>query len=120
MKVLFYLTIILIVLSPLTELLRFDLNKDVAIHIPDIVAGIVFLYWLLYLCWFNKFKKIYRKQTWNDSFIQRRIFPVFLFFLLGSISLLANSYWLKRDQLLVASLYLFRWIAYAGIFFVVS
>jgi O-antigen ligase len=106
--ILFYLTLLLLILSPFTELLRFDLRNDVAVHVPDIIAGIVLFSWIVYLIVKKKFsKKIF-------------VHPILLFLYVGIVSLLVNSFGLKLEQLEIASLYLLRWISYASLYFIIK
>lgn len=94
-----YLLILLLVLFPFGQLVRFDLGSGVILHPNDVVVGIVFILSLF------KLKK--------NSLLK----PICFVILTMVISLLVNIKNYSIYQLIISSLYLFRWVAYAGLFF---
>lgn len=106
MKVLKFLTITIIILFPFGELLRFNLGNNIVLKPLDITVGVTALIWLIHAL-LKKRDVILKKE--------------FLFFpLIGLLSLIINSTWLKQGEFLASLLYLGRWTAYASMFFVVS
>lgn len=100
--------IFILLLFPLGELIRIDLGNGVVIKPLDIGITLLILVWLIYV--FLKRKKI------KHSYI---FIPLILFALSGFFSLTINSVNLSILEFLVSFSYLLRWVAYAGIFFVV-
>ncbi|HWY80270.1 MAG TPA: O-antigen ligase family protein [Candidatus Sulfotelmatobacter sp.] len=98
--------IILLVLFPFGEILRFPLGNNIDLKPLDVVAV------LLFFC----SSAVYLK---NKVFRKSLKWYYFLFPLIGLISLVINSYWLKPNELFTSFLYLLRWIAYLSVFFAV-
>lgn len=108
MDILKKIFIITIFLFPLGEVMRINFGNGTVIKPLDI--GIVFLIatWLVF--------KFSRKQKIK----QFRIFiPIILFTVSGFLSLIINSVSLSLNELFISFSYLLRWVAYAGIFFVI-
>lgn len=102
------LFILLFLIFPLGQLGRISLGEGVVLQLNDLAVGVVILTWLA------------------SSLIKRRkfLFPplsnfIFVFFLVGFLSLLVNLTSFAPQELLIGSLYLWRWAAYAGIYFLV-
>mgnify|MGYP001619365721 CR=1 FL=1 len=98
--------ICLFLIFPLGQLGRVNLGGGVVLQLNDLAVGVVILTWL------------------GFSLIKRRkiLFPplsnfIFAFFLVGFLSLLVNLTSFAPQELLIGSLYLWRWAAYAGIYF---
>lgn len=106
MLVLKVLLIILLLLLPFGELLRFSIGNNIYIKPLDITAGLLFLYLLGYLT--------YKKRV--HDMLQWRIW---LFPSVGLLSLILNSFHLQTNEFIASLLYLIRLIAYIGIIFAV-
>lgn len=99
--------IILVLLSfPFGELLRIDLGSNIAIRPIDIFAGIGLV---------SLIGNILIKRRAPDNFLT---IPVGIFFLIAFLSLVLNIGAYNVNQILIASLYLLRWISYASVFFI--
>lgn len=90
----------------LGQIARIQFAKDIAISFLDIFVGIISL-WYLVSHW-RSFKQITPEKK-----------AMFFFVIACIFSILANASLYKSEEIFVASLYLFRWIAYASLFFVV-
>lgn len=94
-----------LLLFPLGEIGRLGFGNDISVKISDIVLGFAICSWLI-----TKKKNVsQRKQTK----------PILLFVIVCFLSLFVNSKNFPPDQLFVAFLYLLRWSAYAGLYFMV-
>jgi O-antigen ligase len=89
-------------------LVRINLAKDITLHLIDISVFLIFITWIA-LQLINK-KNILKIYTLK---------PVLLFSLICLISLLANAYWLKPNELVVSALYFLRWLSSVGVYFAV-
>jgi len=101
----------IIILSFFTfgEVIRLDFGGGVALKPIDIAVGLTTIIWLIF--------RLVRKEKIK----QKQIYiPVLFFAGSGAMSLLINYSSLTVGQFFAALMYLVRWIAYAGIFFVVS
>lgn len=106
MKVLKILTVLILILFPFGELLRFNIGNNIILKPLDVVVGITSLAGFIYT-FLQKKKPAFQKE--------------FLFFpLIGVLALIINSTWLKPYEFIVSFLYLVRWVAYASLFFIVS
>ncbi len=106
MKFLKLLFILIFILFPFGELLRFEIGNNIAIKPLDIAVGLAAANWLV-LTLFKKHKP-------------KLIHWLFLAFpLIGFLSLIISSNWLKPHEFLTSFLYLVRWVSYASIFFIV-
>ena len=106
MKKLFIFTLFLF---PLGEVFRFDFGFGVVIRPIDIAIAILVLSWLVL--------KILNKQKIKNEDI---LTAIFLFAISGFFSLIISSLDLSLSEFLISFSYLLRWIAYAGIFFVIG
>ena len=97
LKILF---IIILILFPLGEFLRFDIGNNIAVKPLDFLIFLTVSSWILVFR--NKLK-----QYFNVKYL---LFP-----LIGLIALLLNLSWLKPNEQLTAFLYLVRWVMYAGL-----
>ncbi len=95
-------------LFPLGEVFRLDFGNGVIIKPIDVGVVFVVLLWLII--------KNSHKQKIKQRYI---LIPVLLFFLTGLFSLLVGGSHLSLNEFLISFSYLFRWIVYAGIFFVI-
>jgi len=100
------LLIILLILFPFGEIFRFNIGNNIFLKPLDAIS-ILFLIWTAIL---------YVK---NKPFRQSLKWHYFYFPIIGFVSLLFNSYWLKPNEFLASFLYLLRWVSYLSIFFAV-
>jgi O-antigen ligase len=102
------LLIVVIPLLALGEIIRLDFGNGIALKPLDIGIGLIAAFWLIL------------KLVNKEKIQPRSIFvPVLLFSGFGALSLLINYTNLTANQLLISMLYLARWTAYAGVFFMV-
>jgi hypothetical protein len=99
---------LLLVVLPFGELLRFYLGNSIVVSGLDCIIGCIFL-WSL-------FQYIKNKNYFSHAITK----PIILFIVACVLSLLMNIHLLVPSQLITAFLYLFRWIALAGIYFFVA
>ncbi len=81
---------------------------EVNVYLQDLLIGLTVISWLV---WHRVRRKPFLKPA--------LFFPIMLFFLTALLSLLVNFFNFSSREILVASLYLLRWIFYAGIYLVV-
>jgi O-antigen ligase len=106
LKKIFITTLFLLVLG---EAIRLDFGSGIRLKPLDIGVGITFILWIAL------------KLTKKEKFKQKNILvPAVIFASFGAISLLINSFSLTLNQFFISLMYLVRWIAYTGVFFVVS
>lgn len=105
LKTLFILTMILF---PLGEIVRIEIAPGIILKPLDTSVILLFFVWLAILF------RNYRTELKNNIF-----FPYLLFIGSAFISLIINSVWLKPNEFIASFLYLLRWAAYGGIYFVV-
>ena len=91
------------------EIIRLDFGNGIVFKPLDVGVVTVLALWLLV--------KARKKQRIKPVNI---LIPVLLFVGSGSLSLLINSSNLTINQFFISFMYLIRWAAYAGVFFVVS
>jgi len=103
-----YFLYLFILIFPFGQLLRWEpWGAESAIHFNDLALGIVLFSWLVI-------------QGKNHKVLLKHWFvkPVLLWILAMVISLLLNLVNLTGKEVAISSLYLIRWAAYAGLFFV--
>jgi O-antigen ligase len=116
MKLLKTLIVTIFILFPFGELLRFDIGNNVVIKPLDLVVGLIIACWI-----FLKSRKVQSYSSKLKVTAGKNIFfAVIAFSLIGLLSLSFNLNWLKPQEFFVSSFYLLRWVAYAGMFFVIS
>lgn len=101
--------VFLLALFPLGELGRLQLVNDVAVHLNDILLIFVLGAWII-------FSKTKIKQITKSKLFK----PLLLFSVIALLSLIVKSYMYKPAEIIVAFLYLVRWLGYAMLFFVVG
>jgi O-antigen ligase len=106
MSLLKVLIVLLLFFFPFGELIRFNVGINIILKPVDIISALIFLWVVIY---YIKEKKFRKSLKWY----------YFFFSIVGIVSLIINSYWLKPNELLTAFLYLLRWIIYMSIFFAV-
>ncbi len=117
MKLIKILTIIILILFPFGELLRLDIGNNITLKPLDITVGITVLIWFIYhlpFCHSHERGNTIGKNTFFHYKKEFMLFP-----LIGLVSLIINSSWIKPYELGASFLYLTRWVAYASLFFVV-
>ncbi len=95
--------ILVLILFPFGELLRWDLGGNVVLKPLDVAVGLVAVIFFIKNSPFSIF---------HFPFVK----PVLCFALVGLVSLLLNLTWLKLHDFWASSLYLVRWVAYAMLF----
>lgn len=100
------LTILLLFLLPFGELLRFPVGNNIYVKPLDITAGLLAVYLFSYLLYKRKLKDIFQWRIW--------LFPV-----IGLVSLLMYSFQLQTNEFIASLLYLIRFIAYICILYAV-
>lgn len=105
MYILKILFIVLLILFPFGELIRFDIGNDIRFKPIDILTGIIFVYWLI-------LSIIKQKKDFKNSWIY------ILFPLVCLLSLILNSSWLLSLQFLASAFYLIRWVSYLSLYFI--
>jgi O-antigen ligase len=109
MRLLKFVFIIFILAFFIAEVGWYQFSNGIAVSLNDILLSVVILVWIA--------NHLLRKQ----KFVLGKLFkPILLFSVIGLISLLLNFPNLSFANLLVSSLYLVRWIAYALIYVIVS
>jgi len=112
MKIIRILVYLYLVLFPFGQLLRIPPQSksysEIHFYLTDIVIFCLGIFFILYYRIRNK------NINWAGIFK-----PVLLFFSLGLVSLFLSPLSLNNREYLVSSLYMLRWIFYAGLFFAV-
>lgn len=104
-KILF---VLLLLVFPIGQIGRVELGGGVNILLNDLIVCIVVVAWLV--------KKLWMRET----FVLRELTkPMLAFFTLALVALIINSPRFTLTEVFVSSLYLYRWVVYAGIYFVV-
>lgn len=94
---------------PLAEVGRFQLQNGIAVSVNDILLVVVILVWLA--------THLIQKKQFS---VGKLFKPMLIFACIGLLSLLLNFSNLGVNNLLISSLYLVRWIAYALIYVIVN
>jgi len=107
--ILFFLFLVLFPFGQLTKLPLSFLNlPEVHLYLTDIVLFFLLLSWLIWRFFINK-------RKYKAPFLTK---PILLFSSLALISLFVNSFRFSGLEVLVSSLYLVRWVVYAGLYFI--
>jgi O-antigen ligase len=101
--------IIFLLAFPISEVGRIQLSNGVAFSLNDILLAVVILVWIG--------SHIVKKRKFTFGKLCK---PIIIFSSVGLLSLLINFSNLGVNNLLVSSLYLVRWIAYALIYVIVN
>jgi O-antigen ligase len=101
--------IIFLLAFPIAEVGRIQLSNGVAFSLNDILLAVVILVWIG--------SHIVKKRKFTFGKLCK---PIIIFSSVGLLSLLINFSNLGVNNLLVSSLYLVRWIAYALIYVIVN
>lgn len=107
MNIIKKLVVLLLIIFPLGEVLRFDIGNHVVVKPVDFLAGLIALIWL-----YLNINKFWSKIGNNWYF--------FAFPIIALISLLFNIYWLTPQEFMVSAAYLIRWVSYFILLFAVS
>ena len=130
MKILKFLLIFILILFPFGELLRIDVGNNVILKPLDmlvtftVLCGIIFhmvnrearAKALRHVHSFTTFSKI--RTYVAQSALRKILLLTLLFSFVGFVSLLINASTLAPNEFFAATLYLLRWISFAGIFFI--
>ena len=111
MDLLKILTAILILLFPLGELGRINIYNEISTTLNDILVALLIVVWLVSLILKKRLAEITKKQLAK---------PILIFILIAFLSLLFNYNNLDAAEFLVSFLYLLRFVAYTGIYFIIS
>ncbi len=106
MKILKFLFILLLILFPIGEILRFDVGNNIVLKPLDFVAGITVVWWMILQAQSSKFKIQNLKKHYF-------ILPLVSFVAIGFAALVINLAWLKPQEFIVSLLYLLRFVSYA-------
>lgn len=106
MGILEILITIALILFPIGELARINIIKDVTLHPVDVAVFLTSISWI-----------IIQIKDKKNIFKIPNLKPIAIFAFICLTSLILNSYWLKVNELIASALYLFRWLAYAGVYF---
>src|ERR1700761_4603969 len=98
------LLILLLICFPFGEIFRINLVNNIVLKPADIISVLILL-WTIVVYLKGKSYRVHLKWYF------------FLFPLVGLISLILNSTWLKPNELLISFLYLLRWMSYTSVFF---
>jgi len=100
----------LFLIFPLGQLTRINLGfPEVGFYWQDILIVLIIFFWIL--------QKIKNKQSAMAGNFSKKILG---FFSIGGFSLLLNSSVFNLREILIANLYLFRWLFYLLLYFVVK
>lgn len=91
------------------ELIRINLGNGIVFKPLDISVVFITFTWLLT-----------HKDRYENIKKAPLFLPIVLFLLVAAFSLVINSSFLKQGELISSSLYLVRWIGYAGIYFIIK
>ena len=105
------LTAVLILLFPVGELGRINIYNEVSTTANDILVALLIVVWLVSLILKKRLVEITKRQLAK---------PILIFIFIAFLSLLFNYNSLNPPEFLVSFLYLLRFAAYAGIYFIVS
>jgi len=102
---------------PFGQLVRLPISffgPEVRVYLGDILVGLIVGMWRIGKIRDNRGKD--RDNKGNRGRVER---PILVFAGVATLSLVVNLPRLTFNEILVASFYLFRWIVYAGLYFVV-
>jgi O-antigen ligase len=106
---LFFIFLVLFPFGQLTKVpLGFLNTPEIHLYLTDIVLFLLVLSW-------GVWRVFQRKQRYH---LPPLATPIFIFFLIGGLSLIVNSSLFTSREVGVGFLYLLRWIFYAGLYFV--
>lgn len=109
-KIIKVLLILIFINFPLGQLTRIPLGiSQVNIYLQDILVGLLIISWLIF--------HFFGKKPFSKTELT---LPVAVFVLAAGLSLAVNFSNFDGSEILVAGLYLLRWIFYAGVYFAVS
>lgn len=105
LKILFVLNLLFF---PFGQIARFQLGNGLSILLNDVATLCLFFTWIFYLI-FSK------KKPFGKLFL-----PIVIFIGIAIISLFVNIKLLKLQEFFVAGLYILRFAAYSGLYFIVK
>ncbi|MBI5465166.1 O-antigen ligase family protein [Candidatus Gottesmanbacteria bacterium] len=109
MKIFNFLIFLILIIFPFGQLTRLPLGiPEVNIYLQDLVVFVLLTAWFLH--------HLIIKKPFPKPFLTK---PIIYYFLAAAISLIYNLPRLEVRETIIASLYLWRWIFYAGVYFVV-
>lgn len=108
MGILKFIFIAIVLIFPLGEIGRFQFTNGIALSINDIGVAILVTCWLII--------HLLKRKKIATGLLTKNIL---IFVSVGFLSLIINIRFLDQKELMVSSLYLLRWVVYAGVYFVV-
>ena len=99
--------LILLFIFPLGEITRFQFGNGIAITLNDISVALTVVTWFI--------SQLFKKKEVKVPLLK----PIVIFTGFGLLALIINISNLNPLEFSVSFLYLFRWVMYAGIYFVV-
>lgn len=109
MKLFRFLIFIILVLFPFGELTKIPLGlPGVSFYLHDLVIGLLLILWIL--------NHLFKKRLLPEACLTR---PILAFIAIAFFSWLINIRRFNFSELLLSFLYLLRWSAYSGLYFVV-
>jgi len=125
-----FLTVVLILLFPLGELGRINIYNEVSVTINDLLVGLLVSVWLISNIFVILVSPVQRGASRISNVMGdagqasmtnlRLAKPILILIFIAFLSLLFNINSLRLPEFLVSFLYLLRFVAYAGIYFIVS
>lgn len=112
-KIIKFLLLAYFIFFPFGQLTRLSLQiiaPEVHLYLTDLILGLLVLFWLGWRFIFNR----------KSYLLPPLAKPIGLFFLVAAFSLIINVHRLSGDEIFVSSLYLVRWLFYAGLYFVAT
>ncbi len=113
-KVITSLFFVYLVLFPFGQLIRLPLFSfgfpEVHLYLTDVVLFFFLFFWLIW-------RFLIIKRKYKAPFLTK---PILVFSGISLSSLLVASFRFSGLEVLISSLYLFRWLVYAGIYFVLA
>lgn len=115
MKIIKILLILLLIIFPLGQLTRLSAGK-INFYWQDLIIGLINIIYLIIIISRNDFS--FKNKT---SFARHGLTKlVFIFTIIMGLSLAVNYESLPAEQIVTGILYLLRWVAYAGVCFLIK
>ncbi len=98
-----------IISMPLGQVTRIGIGHYTAVTLTDLLVAVLCLCWIIFLC--------LQRITWPRASLQKYIL---LFIAILLVSLAVNIRRFELNEIFSGSLYLFRWLFYASLYFIVK
>lgn len=109
MKFLKILILLILILFPFGELLRFEMENNIVLKPLDFVVGLTVVWWIVLKVKSSKLKV----QSLRRNYF---LLPLVSFAAVGFVALLISLTWLSAKEFFVSLLYLIRFMTYALLF----